>query len=69
MTTWSGQDAGEADPADVAEQTTPVDPDDVASGVPTGVREVEVTDIGEADPADVVEQAIEVGADDGYDRC
>lgn len=67
MTTWSTQDAGEADPADVAEQTTPADPEEipteVADDLPAGV-----TDIGEADPADVVEQAIEVGVDDGYDR-
>ncbi|WP_420121272.1 hypothetical protein [Nakamurella sp.] len=64
MTTWSTQDAGEADPADVAEQTTPVDADDLPAGDPAG----EVNDIGEADPADVVEQAIEIGVDDGYDR-
>ena len=65
MTTWPTQDAGEADPDDVAEQATPVDADDPTTAVhPAG----EVGDIGEADPADVVEQAIDVGDDDGYDR-
>lgn len=66
MTTWSTQDSGEADPADVAEQAIPVDADDPTTAVdPAGEAR---SDIGEADPADVVEQAIEVGGDDGYDR-
>lgn len=66
MTTWSTQNPGEADPADVAEQAMTVDADDPATVVdPAG--EV-AADIGEADPADVIDQAIEVGGDDGYDR-
>lgn len=60
MTSWSNEDVGEADPADVAEQAMPVD----ADAVPAADPAAEVTDIGEADPADVVEQAIEVGGDD-----
>lgn len=62
MTTWSTDEALEADPADVAEQHTPAVADDRTGQVdPIG-------EVGEADPADVVEQSIEVGGDDGYER-
>lgn len=56
--------AADGDPADVAEQRTPVIDDDAADLEPFVIEEV-----GEADPADVIEQAIVVGGDDdGYDR-
>lgn len=63
MTRWSGADAVEADPADVAEQLIPADADER-----TDVDDP-IDELGEADPADVLEQAIEVGGDDGYDRA
>jgi hypothetical protein len=62
MTTWSVDEAPEADQADVAEQHTPAVADDRTGEVEP------IEEVGEADPADVVEQSIEVGDDDGYDR-
>lgn len=62
MTTWSPDDALEADPADVAEQQTLADVDDDTDEVSP------IDEVGEADPADVAEQAIAVGGDEGYDR-
>lgn len=62
MTTWSIDEAPEADPADVAEQHTPAASDDRTGQVEP------IEEVGEADPADVVEQSIEVGGDDGYER-
>lgn len=62
MTTWSADDAIEADPADLAEQRVPADTDNRTDEVDP------IEEVGEADPADVLEQAIEVGGDDGYDR-
>ncbi len=55
--------AADGDPADLAEQRTPLVEDDE-----TQVDAV-VDDIGEADPADVIEQSIAVGGDEeGYER-
>ncbi|WP_232716550.1 hypothetical protein [Gordonia metallireducens] len=54
---WTG---GEANDADVVEQTTPVDPVDVESAVGSEVPSISL----EADPADVVEQATVLGPDD-----
>jgi hypothetical protein len=58
MTTWSADNAVEADPADVAEQHTLADAEDETDAVEP------IEEVGEANPADVYEQAISVGEDD-----
>lgn len=58
MTTWSADNAVEADPADVAEQHILADTDDETDAVEP------IEEVGEANPADVYEQAISVGEDD-----
>ena len=54
---WTG---GEANDADVVEQTTPVDPVDPDSPAVSEAPSIAL----EADPADVVEQATALGPDD-----